>query len=246
VPFKSVITAPWSPIVTPTHFPSMHQQAVAKTCWKLPRGSHRHPSTQTYATVYGDFTTAKTGHHENAPHTVHTQQATLPQTRQMVYQRKKIASITLKSNSTMGFTTTTDQKHECQQCRDAHYDCHPELSKPLPQKTQTKTNLSCPSLRTSISTLSTMLSDINDKALVIIDQMHTLELLVRKVQQSCNMAISPTPTNAKSSHQDLTLPTTHTATPASNQHNAYNSIAGNNLNHSNPTIDPTAPHNRSS
>jgi len=170
VPSKFIITALWSPIVTPSHFPSMHQQATAKTCWKLPQGSHRHPSTQTYATVYGDFMTAKTGHHENAPHTNHTQQATLPQTRQMVYQRKKIASITLKSNSTMGFTATTDQKHERQQHHDAHHDCHPELSKPLPPKTQTKPNQSCLSLQTSISMLSTMLSNINDKALVIINQ----------------------------------------------------------------------------
>jgi len=51
--------------------------------------------------------------------------------------------------------------------------------------------------------------------------------------------------DAKPSHQDLTLPAMHTATSASNQHNTDNSIAGNNLNHSNPTTDSTAPHNQS-
>ncbi len=166
----------------------------------------------------------------------------------MIYQRKLTASITIKRNSTMGFTANTDQKHAHRRC-DARQDCRTALFETPPLKTQTKNNVPRPSQQYSISALSTKLSTFNDKALIVIDQLHTLELLLRNAQQTSRPLLSPAPTthqDAKPGTQDFTLSTLHPATPDPNWHNVHTRFATSTANHPNSTIEPAAPHDRSS
>jgi len=116
-----------------------------------------------------------------------------------------------------------------------------------PLRTQTKTSSPRPSQQYSVSALLTKLSTFNNRAFIITDQLHTLELLLRNVQQtSCPLPshVTTTHQDAKPGNQDFTSSTPHAATSDFNWHTMHTRCATSTVNHPNSTIDPAAPQDR--
>jgi len=207
-PSKPIANIVQSPGVTPTPLPPRRVKMKSPQCWNSTNRSHRHLGTQIYVTTYNDRSPTLTTDHENALTNTYKPQNTQQTSRSMAYTSKDDVAINVISciHTEDSFDATTPW-HEHESGDDAHKQPHEDQSNLTIPPEQTKHNPPCHPLLPSLHEHSQKLSKIDNKFLVMMDQLRQIEAFFRALQPTCHQTPpAATPINNPNSH-DALIPT---------------------------------------